>query len=437
MVRDVQFETMPMFVPLAYVPNDPDFGNQWDMRRIRAGGAGHTAWNINRGNSSVVICVLDTGCDLGHPDLDFVSDGINVGAPGSDGSPIAGPTTAIGHGTACAGIAAATIHNATGVAGVAGGCQILPVAFTNWTDAELARGIRYATQNGAHVLSMSLVSSPSSFINRLIIGLAIQDAFDHNVVLCAATGNGNSESVAYPARHPLVMACGASDQDDNRKTPTSPDGETWWGSNFGAEINVVAPGVLIPTTDVQGSAGYDSGDYFMTFNGTSAATPHVAGLAALLISANDTLSNVEVQEIIERTADKVGDRLYLLSGPNGSWNEEMGYGRINAYRALKAAVIRGGVFVPKVEFDKSGVFDAKPELDEKMTKLEVPVDPGEEVKRAGGYESPFGFDRRILEHILERLERLEQRTGGGQPFIPRSERPDVGGDIARRANENE
>ncbi len=114
-----------------------------------------------------------------------------------------------------------------------------------------------------------------------------------------------------------------------------------------------------------------------------------------------------------------------------------GLRRINAYRALKAAVIRGGAIVPKADFDKSGVFDSKPDLGDKMTKLEVPVDPGEEVKRVGGYENPFGSDRSILEHILERLERLERRTGAGQPFIPRSERPDVGGDIARRANENE
>jgi subtilisin family serine protease len=384
----------------------------------------------------VVICVLDTGCDLGHPDLDFVNDGINLGDPAANGGPIAGPTTAAGHGTWCAGIAAATIHNATGVAGVAGRCRILPVAFQNWTFVELARGIRYAAQNGAHVLSMSIAFSNDS-MGRGIVDPAIQEAFDLNVVMCAATGNDNGP-INYPATNPLVIACGATCPDDNRISPTSP--ANWLpdaqGSNFGPQINVVAPGIDIPTTDIQGSAGFGTGDY-INFWGTSAATPHVAGLAALLISANTTLTNVEVQTIIERTADKVGDRRYLLSGSNGTWNEEMGYGRINAYKALRAAVIRGGIFGSKAEADKSGVFDTKGELADKMTQLERPVDPGEELKQVGGYENPFGFDRRILEHILERLENLEGRTDAGQPFIPRSERPDVGGSIARRAGENE
>ena len=131
--------------------------------------------------------------------------------------------------------------------------------------------------------------------------------------MCVATHNYNS-SITYPATNPLVMACGASDEIDNRKTPSSPDGEDWWGSNFGPEISVVAPGVHIPTTDIQGNDGYNKssdavdnyGNYYLTFNGTSSATPHVAGLAA-------------------------------PGYPNGTWNQEMGYGRINVLRALELA----------------------------------------------------------------------------------------------------
>jgi hypothetical protein len=177
---------------------------------------------------------------------------------------------------------------------------------------------------------------------------------------------------------------------------------------------------LIPTTDIRDTEGWVSkpspaGDYALFF-GTSAATPHVAGLAALLISANKSLSNVEVQTIIERTCDKVNLTTYSygLVAANGTWNEEMGYGRINAYEAVKAALrtaeIRGPIFRPKVESDKSEVFDSKPE-----------------------FERPF--DIRIFEHILERLERLERHTGVGQPFITRSERPNVGGNITRRVSE--
>lgn len=155
----------------------------------------------------------------------------------------------------------------------------------------------------------------------------------------------------------------------------------------------------------------------------SAATPHVAGLAALLICANKSLSNIEVQAIIEYTAQKVGplDPLKPTAGvvleAHGTWHQEMGYGRINAYEAVKLALrfaeTKGAIFLrPKVESDKSEVFDRKPE-----------------------FERPF--DIRIFEHILERLERLERHSGMGQPFITKSERPDVGGSITRGAYKNE
>jgi subtilisin family serine protease len=244
-----------------------------------------------------------------------------------DGSPTGN------HGTACAGIATASINNATGVAGLAGECLILPVAFQNWTDVEVAAGIRYAAQNGARVISMSFGWDPW---DHAIIDPAIQEAFDLNVIMCVATHNHDA-AITYPATNPLVMACGASDQVDNRKSPTSPDGEGW-GSNFGPAMSVVAPGVLIPTTDRTGNVGYTIDDYMTNFNGTSSATPHVAGLAALLLSRDKTLGGVEVRTIIEQTADKVGAVPYAPTPgyPNGTWNQEMGYGRINAYKAVQS-----------------------------------------------------------------------------------------------------
>jgi len=339
-IADVQLENMPMIVPTAVVPNDPLFAQQWNMTQIEA----PAGWDISTGAASVVVCVLDAGCDLTHPDLAFSGTGINLGLMAGDGSPT-GP-----HGTACAGIVAATFNNGLGVAGVAGGCQILPVAFQNWTDTEVAAGINYAVANSAQVISMSFGFDAW---NPLVIDPAIQAAFTAGLVMCVATHNYDGP-ITYPATNPLVMGVGASDLVDNRKSPTSPDGECW-GSDFGPEISVVAPGVLVPTTDIQGADGYNingaggmwwcvnylsfgdaAGDYVTVFDGTSAATPHVAGLAALLLSEYPTLTNVDVRSIIERTASKTGTVAYVETAgyDSGTWNQEMGYGRINVRQSL-------------------------------------------------------------------------------------------------------
>jgi subtilisin family serine protease len=346
-VADVQFETMPLITPTTASPNDDFFGQQWNMMQIQA----PQAWDISTGSNSVVVAILDSGTDLTHPDLQFAGPGIDLGDMVSDGS----PNNNDGHGTCCSGIVAANFNNVIGVAGVAGTCRILPLATVTWSDVEIANGVNWAVAQGANVINMSLRTFQSMFCDT-----ALTNAFANNVVLCAATGNDNLNSISYPARHPNVIAVGASDQIDNRKSPTSPDGENW-GSHFGPEISVVAPGVFIPTTDRQGTDGYNNnnggpitwppggvnhpssgdmaGNYFLWFDGTSAATPHVAGLAALIRSQYPTLTNVQVRNIIERTAQKTGTTAYadVPGYANGTWNQEMGYGRINAFRALDAA----------------------------------------------------------------------------------------------------
>ncbi|MGC5172136.1 S8 family serine peptidase, partial [Microbacterium sp. DT81.1] len=328
---EVRLEFVPLVTPVAFQPDDPLFAQQWDMVQIGAGGGGTTAWDVQQGSATITVAVLDEGVDLGHPDLvgAFLNNGINLGSMSGTGAPTGN------HGTPCAGIASAPLNNSTGTAGVGGGALILPLAFQNWTDVEVAAGIRHATGQGARVISMSF---GWDLWDHAVIDPAITEAHDAGLVMCVATHNHNTENgVTYPATNPLVMAIGASDQADNRKSPSSPDGEGW-GSNWGPEVSVVAPGVLCPAPDRSGSDGYTGDDYTMTFNGTSAATPHVAGLAALILSRNPSLTNTEVRAIIETTAARVGTVPYAETPghANGTWNAEMGHGRIDANAAILA-----------------------------------------------------------------------------------------------------
>ncbi len=177
--------------------------------------------------------------------------------------------------------------------------------------------------------------------SQAILTDAIQNAISNGrngrgCVVVFATGNDNS-AVRYPANAiPDIIAVGAMSPCGERKSPTSCDGESWWGSNFGTTLDIVAPGVFIPTTDRTGSAGYSSGDYFLTFNGTSSACPHVAATAALILSENPLLTQRQVADIIESTAQKVGNYSYSSTSgrPNGTWNQEMGYGLLNTFAAV-------------------------------------------------------------------------------------------------------
>ena len=141
--------------------------------------------------------------------------------------------------------------------------------------------------------------------------------------------------MAYPSSK-IILAVSATNEWDEFKTKTSADGETWWGSNFGPQISVSAPGVHIYTTDISGSDGYANGDYVATFNGTSSATPFVAGVAALVLSEDPGLVPSQVRIRLQDTADDLG--------PSG-FDNEFGYGRLNAFAALQGTPIppNGGI----------------------------------------------------------------------------------------------
>ena len=147
-------------------------------------------------------------------------------------------------------------------------------------------------------------------------------------VVCFAAGNDNRQ-VSYPGNLPEVITVAACNEYGERKGLNSKDGENWWGSNYGPEVDVSAPGVHILTTDITGNRGYSpSADYVETFNGTSAATPHVAGVAALILSVNPALTATEVENILRKATDDLG---------TPGFNIYTGFGRINALKAVNMA----------------------------------------------------------------------------------------------------
>jgi subtilisin family serine protease len=284
---------------IATCPTDPFFNMQWGMQNTgQYGGTpgmdirACNGWNWTTGDPTVNIAIFDQGFEMNHPDL--AAGVVGVGFDSYTGAP---PSIVYGaHGTACAGIAGARQNNSLGVSGVAPNCGLVsiahPLSFTPNLEAELASGFSWAWQNNVDVISNSWGwgGPPAAILDN-----AIEDALNFGrgglgTVICFATHNFNSPSVTYPASsHPNVLAVGAMSPCGERKNPSSCDLEGW-GSNYGTHLDVMAPGVKVHTTDMQGGGGYDPTDYYATFNGTSSACPHVAGLAGLVISMNPCLT---------------------------------------------------------------------------------------------------------------------------------------------------
>ncbi|MBC7923336.1 MAG: S8 family serine peptidase, partial [Ferruginibacter sp.] len=329
-----------------HAANDPEYVNQWGLANTgQYGGTVGTdvraedAWQITKGSREVVVAVLDHGFEMNHPDLQG-----NTFGTGFDSESGTSPALVLGsHGTACAGIIGAIQDNHTGVSGVAPNVRLMSVsnslAGSPASRQKRADGINWAWLNGAHVIS----NSWSSAVPYAIIDDAITNAFTSGrgglgTLVVFAAGNDNG-GVSYPANsHADIVAVGAMSQCAERKSPTSCDGEGW-GSNFGAQLDVVAPGVFISTTDRQGANGYTGTDYTSFFNGTSSACPMVAGVAALVLSVNPCLTHDQVEDILEQSAQKAGTYAYAASvgRPNGTWHNEMGYGLVDAEAAVQLA----------------------------------------------------------------------------------------------------
>jgi len=395
---NVEYATPDWEVYQMVVPNDAYYSKQWghhntgQMPSWSWSTYSHTgplvgtvgfdanaeaAWEHSQGygSSSITIAIIDGGVEWSHPDLSaniwtnpgesgsgretngvdddgngYIDDyhgwdfGVGDNNPNDD-------ALGSGHGTCCAGIAAAVANNTIGVAGIAGNCKIMPLKAANASGklyySYVNNAIYYAADNGANVISMSLGSSSQDPSNQT----ACTYAWNKGVVVLAATGNYNKSSISYPAGNSNVIAVGAASPCGDRKRSSSNpselnlgvsadpngvtcDNEVWWGSNYGSAtqdaadaVDVIAP-TIMPTTDRVGSNGYQTGDYELYFNGTSCATPYAAGVCALIFSKYPTWTAQQVRDRLFNTAQDIIN-VESVAG----WDRYTGYGMVDAEAA--------------------------------------------------------------------------------------------------------
>lgn len=270
-------------------------------------------WEETKGQAETVIAIIDSGIDFNHPDIrnKIVSGGRDIYNDDWDA------TDDNGHGTYVAGIAAADTNNEEGIAGVAWNCRILPVKVTDEEGSayysDVIAGIVWASDNGAHVINLSIGGdAPDDALRD-----ALRYAYNKGVVVVASAGNEDT-AVLYPAAYDAYcLAVAATDYNDERAP---------W-SCFGPEVDVAAPGEwvlsIVPTW-------YWEPDYlpYAFGDGTSASAPHVAGLAALLKSLKPWLSVDDIMDVIRYSADDVN------SGEHPGRDDYIGFGRSNMGKAL-------------------------------------------------------------------------------------------------------
>lgn len=339
------------------------------------------AWELTKGNASIIIAVIDGGVTSDHPDLPndrqirlsgsnfaWQYDNTSIDDPSPRGND--------NHGNACAGIIAAT-HNNEGISGVAPNCIIMPirVPFDYGTIDVFDDAILFAVSNGADIISNSwgTGSSVPDLFPAIVNAINNATANGRNGKGCVVTfsaGNtanrvvNNNGYVTFPANcaNVSMITVGASDR-YNQVANYSPNGD---------KISVVAPShkaypnqisgenFEVWSIDIPGLSGYNpdentnetlpsSGTNYLSytgrFGGTSAACPQISGVSALILSVNPNLSSLEVKDIIEQTTKKIGITPYINNHINGTWNQEMGYGLVDAHKAVVYAMEYGHGYI--------------------------------------------------------------------------------------------
>jgi len=314
----------PKFLPkLFFNPNDPNTGLQYHLGKIQA----YTAWDLEQGDTTVVIGITDTGGDLDHPDMlanmkvnysDPV-DGIDNDSDGfvdnwrgwdlgeNDNNP---SVNASSHGSHVAGCASAVTNNNVGVAAPGFNCKYLPVKISSSSGSltKAYEGITYAADAGCQIINCSWGGPGGGSFGQDIIDYA---TINMNALVVAAAGNDNSENTFYPASYRYVLSVASTGNNDTKSS----------FSNFGGFIDVCAPGSNIYAAQ--------SNDTYQLQSGTSMASPVAAGAAAIIKSHFPAYTGLQVGEKLRVTCDNI----YGLSG-NAAYLNKLGKGRINMYRSL-------------------------------------------------------------------------------------------------------
>jgi subtilisin family serine protease len=291
--------------PADGTPSDTFYPDQEDLEQIRV----PEVWPTTIGNPGIVVAVIDSGVDLTHPDL----AGVNVVAPRNEIWNNTDVTDENGHGTHVAGTIIARTNNGAGIAGIAPGSSLMPVKvldeFGQGFFSDILDGVDWARIHGADIINLSLGGTldPSQVA---LIQPTFTAARAAGILVVAASGNSGSPVMEYPAGLRGVVSVGAVDREDLQAD----------FSTFNRGVDLTAPGVDILSTT--------GGDY-EEFSGTSMASPHVAGVAALIWAARPSLTVAELEAVLRASAVDLGDP---------GRDDVYGSGRVDAEAALTEAV---------------------------------------------------------------------------------------------------
>ncbi|HOD55395.1 MAG TPA: S8 family peptidase, partial [Candidatus Cloacimonadota bacterium] len=355
--NNIEYAEPNYIARIAVNPNDEYFSNQWGLHNT---GQYHLpdadidapeAWEIETGDSTLIIAIIDTGIDYGHPDLmnKIVSTGydfVNNDNDAMDDN---------GHGSHVAGIAAASTNNGIGIAGVAWDCKLLPVKVLSANGygafSDVANGIIYAANQNASVINLSLGSYNDSYVIRD----AIENAYTTSVIVAAA-GNENNEydsttgNAFFPAALSFVIGVGASDVlfDDIH--------DIWYESkalfsNWGINADIYAPGVNIYSTIPLFHPHRYS---YTAWNGTSMASPYVAGAVALLQSHYPDWSN----ELIFGQIINTTDQLINITNPIDFYKRLNVFNSLNNIPEPSLNLISSNILDNSAPCDNDGIADA-------------------------------------------------------------------------------